>query len=373
MALKNAKAVLSVALCACLLAGCGISGASASLPSAESGMGQGTDEGASASAPSASAPAVLQEETTAESPSESVVSDEDASIRKSDLASYTETLSRFFHSPIQSTKDIPSDYSLAFFLLYQTFESNGGGDYYTQNENFFWEIPESDILRTAEEYLGLSDLSVSDITEWPFGKPQDGVCYYTQETSLPYSDPLAIEAVYSEATGEASVSIKMRDSEFEDSSHQKSLLVYHFICTNRADGTAVYCLQSIASSETAPDETGENAVSDGLVKYTSIYDIPFVELDYDGSRNCLSLNGEPWVAGPGPTRFGDLCFSDGKILIIQCFNNEESTNFSWFIDTFGQYDEATMLPDETYNKLFTYAEGYTLYTDDGYQYTVEKR
>lgn len=39
MTLKNAKAVLSVALCACLLSGCGNSGASASLPSAALSVG----------------------------------------------------------------------------------------------------------------------------------------------------------------------------------------------------------------------------------------------------------------------------------------------------------------------------------------------
>lgn len=38
-------------------------------------------------------------------------------------------------------------------------------------------------------------------------------------------DPLTIEVAYSEATGEASISIKLRDSEFEDSSQQEKLLV----------------------------------------------------------------------------------------------------------------------------------------------------
>ena len=121
---------------------------------------------------------VLPESTPAQNEQISVFPDNEA--QKSDLALYTQTLGRFFHSPMQSTKDIPLDYSLSFFLLYQTFERNGEGSSYTQNSNFFWEIPESDILQTADLYLGLSDLSISSITEWPFGDPQNGTCYYSQ-------------------------------------------------------------------------------------------------------------------------------------------------------------------------------------------------
>ena len=124
MTLKNAKSVLSVALCACLLSGCGNSStssssspASSSLPSTESSMEQGTNEEPSTPAPSASAPIVLQEETAAESQSESMVSGKDVSIQKSDLASYTETLSCFFHSPIQSTKQ--------FFARHRVIECYG--------------------------------------------------------------------------------------------------------------------------------------------------------------------------------------------------------------------------------------------------------
>lgn len=87
-------------------------------------------------------------------------------------------------------------------------------------------------------------------------------------------------------------------------------------------------------------------------------------------RNALSLNGESWVAAPGPTQLGDLCFSDGKILIIQCFNRD-THNFIWFTASFDPNEKAPYFPAETDNKLFTHAEGYTLYTDDGYQYTVE--
>lgn len=123
-----------------------------------------------------------------------------------------------------------------------------------------------------------------------------------------------------------------------------------------------------SQSGTTSDEVGKNTSSDGLVKYTSIYDIPFADLDYERDRNALSLNGEPWISAPGPSKLGDLCFTDGKILIIQCFYGDY---FVWFTASFDSDVEAPYLPEETENKLFTHAEGYTLYTDDGYQYTVE--
>lgn len=188
---------------------------------------------------------VLPESTPAQNEQISVFPDNEA--QKSDLALYTQTLGRFFHSPMQSTKDIPLDYSLSFFLLYQTFERNGEGSSYTQNSNFFWEIPESDILQTADLYLGLSDLSISSITEWPFGDPQNGTCYYSQETSLPYGDITVTDVTFDTAASEALVFTETSDNQFEDSSKQKSALVYHFTYTDNSDGNVVYQLESITS------------------------------------------------------------------------------------------------------------------------------
>ena len=188
---------------------------------------------------------VLSVSTPAQNEQISVFPDNEA--QKSDLALYTQTLGRFFHSPMQSTKDIPLDYSLSFFLLYQTFERNGEGSSYTQNSNFFWEIPESDILQTADLYLGLSDLSISNITEWPFGDPQNGTCYYSQETSLPYGDITVTDVTFDTAASEALVFTETSDNQFEDSSKQKSALVYHFTYTDNSDGNVVYQLESITS------------------------------------------------------------------------------------------------------------------------------
>lgn len=44
----------------------------------------------------------------------------------------------------------------------------------------------------------------------------------------------------------------------------------------------------------ASEENGlENASTDDLVKYDSIYDIPFVSLDFTDNGNCLTKNGQP--------------------------------------------------------------------------------
>lgn len=266
MTQKSTKAILSIALCTCLLSGCSISitpasSSVSSTPLSNSENNSDTNStDTSASTPPSPTPAatasvdepvesasgdVLPESTPAQNEQISVFPDNEA--QKSDLALYTQTLGRFFHSPMQSTKDIPLDYSLSFFLLYQTFERNGEGSSYTQNSNFFWEIPESDILQTADLYLGLSDLSISSITEWPFGDPQNGTCYYSQETSLPYGDITVTDVTFDTAASEALVFTETSDNQFEDSSKQKSALVYHFTYTDNSDGNVVYQLESITS------------------------------------------------------------------------------------------------------------------------------
>lgn len=272
MKFPKANIALSVTLCACLLSGCSISITSASsLSSAASSESsssvasysqQGTEDESSSSASStlpSPTPAVVVDDTdsskgnvslgndTSKNQTGSLTSNGGMIINESELASYTQNLSRFFHSPIARTADLPLDYNLSFFLLYQTFEYNRANNSYTQDENYFWEIPESDLLQTAKDCLGLSDLSLSDITEWPFGAPRNGVCFYTEETSLPYSDTTVTQVTYDENSGEASVFVDVQDSQYEDASGQTTPLVYHFICSKRTDGAFIYCLQSIDS------------------------------------------------------------------------------------------------------------------------------
>lgn len=104
--------------------------------------------------------------------------------------------------------------------------------------------------------------------------------------------------------------------------------------------------------------------------YSSVHDIPNVDIDYRDNRNGLTKNGEPWFSAPGTQQFGDLCFTDGKTLYIQCFISRDSDDFRWFYTCYDHFDDEFIFPEETENKLFTHADGYTLYTDDGFSYTV---
>ena len=51
----------------------------------------------------------------------------DQAAQESELASYTQTLGCFFDTPPAKHEELPQDYNLSFFLLYQTFESKGEG------------------------------------------------------------------------------------------------------------------------------------------------------------------------------------------------------------------------------------------------------
>lgn len=126
--------------------------------------------------------------------------------------------------------------------------------------------------------------------------------------------------------------------------------------------------------------------------YDSFRDIPFVDLEYgtywengEINKNSLDKNGEPWCAAPGMMGFGERCFTDGTTLWIQTYIPGEG--FDWFKICFDHVSyeepiwttitEVTGDPPRTVahhpliNKIFTHADGYTVYTDDGYSYTVE--
>ena len=130
----------------------------------------------------------------------------------------------------------------------------------------------------------------------------------------------------------------------------------------------------ISSSASSPDpnESASDAQAspdtDTLTRYTSIYDVPYAELDYDRGHHFLTKDGKPWVGTPGTDQFGEICFSDGHNFYIQC-NDTLSTDFRWFCVNLNHFDDEgpVFLPDETENQLFTGADGDTLYTEDGYQ------
>ena len=123
--------------------------------------------------------------------------------------------------------------------------------------------------------------------------------------------------------------------------------------------------ESASDAQASPD-------TDTLTRYTSIYDVPYAELDYDErGHNSLTKDGKPWVGAPSGDQFGEICFSDGHNFYIQC-NDTLSTDFRWFCANLNHFDDdrSVFLPDETANQLFTGADGDTLYTEDGYQYQL---
>lgn len=132
----------------------------------------------------------------------------------------------------------------------------------------------------------------------------------------------------------------------------------------------------ISSSTSDVNESASDAQASPdtytLTRYTSIYDVPYAELDYDErGHNSLTKDGKPWVGAPSGDQFGEICFSDGHNFYIQC-NDTLSTDFRWFCANLNHFDDdrSVFLPDETANQLFTGADGDTLYTEDGYQYQL---
>ena len=150
------------------------------------------------------------------------------------------------------------------------------------------------------------------------------------------------------------------------------------ISVSTADSPSV-TPDGISSSTSDVNESASDAQASPdtytLTRYTSIYDVPYAELDYDRGHHFLTKDGKPWVGTPGTDQFGEICFSDGHNFYIQCFlsyNDTLSTDFRWFCANLNHFDDEdpVFLPDETENQLFTGADGDTLYTDDGYQYQL---
>lgn len=238
MLFQNKKmGLLSVGL-ACLLSGCSMPVMSDVSCASSAGL-QSTSTSVE-SEPAVSAPQIAPAQR---SKKDSMPTDSD--FFKSDLASYTETLSCFFYSPLQNTQEISLDYYLAYFLLYQTYEMNKETGCYTSDDRYFLKIPEQDLLQTAELYLGLSNFSISDISAWPFAAPENGICYFTQETSLPYSDTSITNITVDKETGKILVFADLYDSQYEDSTQEKTSLIYHFSVISAANGKTVYRLESI--------------------------------------------------------------------------------------------------------------------------------
>ena len=153
---------------------------------------------------------------------------------------------------------------------------------------------------------------------------------------------------------------------------------------------------SSGSSETESANASNLYTAEAALQFfDSFRDIPFVELEYETrqengttfvDKGSLTKNGEPWYGAPGFMQFGERCFTDGTKLWIQVYLLPDD-GFDWFQVCFDHFSDqepcwTTIIedigdPPETRfyyplrNKIFTHADGYTIYTDDGYSYPVE--
>ncbi len=122
--------------------------------------------------------------------------------------------------------------------------------------------------------------------------------------------------------------------------------------------------------------------------YDSFRDVPFVDLEYETygedhtiAKGYLTKDGEPWLAAPGEMEFGERCFTDGTRIWIQTYKDLVDGTFDWFFACFDQHNcdfswicyptEETEFFYPLENRLLTHADGYTVYTDDGFSYTVD--
>lgn len=145
-------------------------------------------------------------------------------------------------------------------------------------------------------------------------------------------------------------------------------------------GETASSLPDSAQSVYVAEETSE------ITFYDSIYDVPYAELEYEylqeenGEYENTSFNlikdGKPWISCPSYYRFGEKCFSDGHNFYIQAlyYNDEgEVLDFYWFCRNFNHTDEHDIYQMDygvTDDKLFIGARGDTLYTADGFEYTL---
>ena len=144
---------------------------------------------------------------------------------------------------------------------------------------------------------------------------------------------------------------------------------------------------SYSVSDEIPAANTDTPTEPVLQFYDSFRDIPFVEIEYgtygkDGSvdKGSLDKGGEPWCAAPGMMEFGERCFTDGTRLWIQVYLFPED-GFDWFQVCFEHLhedesvwiDSVESTSDEriSRDRLFTYADGYTVYTEDGFSFTVK--
>lgn len=132
----------------------------------------------------------------------------------------------FFQQPAEDSTQLPTAYYLPYYLLLQTYLSHPEGTY--AEKDYFLQIPDADLQKTAQDVLGLESLDLSQLTEWPFGEPSDGCYPFSLETELPYLDAKPAGVTYTDGGTCAQVDFTMNDNRYEDSSHEVRTMHYCF-------------------------------------------------------------------------------------------------------------------------------------------------
>jgi hypothetical protein len=165
---------------------------------------------------------------------------------KADFEEYLKFFVQFFQRPRENGDSIPRNYFLAFYLLSQTFERYGEA-YFQLDEDHFWIISADDLVQTANTYLGISNLDLSDIAieKWPFWGHKENVYYrYALETEYPYANPTILSVSYDEQTHVVYADVLLKDDQYEKEVVEERTLRYVFSLEKDA-GETIYALKTI--------------------------------------------------------------------------------------------------------------------------------
>lgn len=204
-----------VGLSLLLLAGC--APAASSLPTSGAIQAPPVTESA--------APVPTQSPAITETPVSSSGSD-DLTADSEPVEDFALRFATFFQQPAEDSTQLPTAYYLPYYLLLQTYLSHPEGTY--AEKDYFLQIPEADLQKTAQNVLGLENLDLSQLTEWPFGEPSDGCYPFSPETELPYLDAKPAGVTYTDGGTCVQVDFTMNDNRYEDSSHEVRTMHYCF-------------------------------------------------------------------------------------------------------------------------------------------------
>ena len=218
-----------VGLSLLLLAGC--APAAGSSPSA-SGAAQAPPVTESATPVPTQSPAIT--ETPVPSPGS-----DDLTADSEPVEDFALRFATFFQQPAEDSTQLPTAYYLPYYLLLQTYLSHPEGTY--AEKDYFLQIPEADLQKTAQDVLGLESLDLSQLTEWPFGEPSDGCYPFSLETELPYLDAKPAGVTYTDGGTCVQVDFTMNDNRYEDSSHEVRTMHYCFRVIDEGNSYQFIC------------------------------------------------------------------------------------------------------------------------------------